>query len=173
MTDVDAKRQEAARLLEDLASGEKDLHEVRRDWPGNSDDIMLDAVLRRVSEYHQLSDAFDEQDEPAQHSDRLMERCILFLKSDASYEWPPMPSQHHLISTLRAIGLFVIIGWLVAFMGLFMSVAFIIAAVLFLISYFLQRRSKREFEAAGDLKHWPFVSHEQRKQRSDKTPAAT
>ncbi|MFP3903873.1 MAG: hypothetical protein ACLFWB_06475 [Armatimonadota bacterium] len=173
MTETETKREKAACLLEELAEGKKDLNEVRRDWPGKSDDIMLDAVLRRVSEYHNLAEAFDEDEQAAEHSETLMQRCIHFLKSDTSYEWPPMPSQNHTISTLRAIGLFVIVGWLVAFMGMFMSVAFIVAGALFLISYVLQRRSKAEFEAAGDLKQWPFISQQQRREQSEKTKAAT
>lgn len=159
------KRRKAASLLEDLTQENKTMDEVAQEWPGNSEDMMLDAILRRVREHHTLSDAFEGEDEgqtAASESEDLLERCIEFLKSNESYEWPPMPGQHHVVSTLRAVAIFVVVGWAVIFMGMFMSIAFIIGGILLLISYLLQRRHERQFDEAGDLGHWPFVDEQQR-----------
>lgn len=163
MANDQEKRWKAARLLEDLMEENKSINEVAREWPGNSDDLLLDAVLKRVREHHTVSDAFggEEEEQPAAlEAEALINRCVEFLKSDESYEWPPMPGQCHVISTLRAVAIAVVVGWAVIFMGMIMSVPLIIAGILVAISYFLQRRQQREFDQAGDLEYWPFVEHQ-------------
>ena len=127
---VDRKaRDNAARVLRQLLDGTATNDDYERRFPTNKQDPSLWAVyIQSWFSYsdrreHTLTGKYALNDEGR----KLFERCILFLKTDQEFEWPP-PKIGLRYALMRLVGL----------------------------GSLLERRDKEEM-SIGDVEVWPFL----------------
>ncbi|NLX04212.1 MAG: hypothetical protein GXY33_03600 [Phycisphaerae bacterium] len=160
----------AAYLMTRYQDGRIPFDRLKNDWPDRIDD----PALREIPLLLRPDLAVREADlgparKPAEKGPAAWEKCILFLRSDREYRWPPI-RRFAPGGPLWFIALILAAWLLLRFLGYRIIPAELLIAVLilaWLIPWLIRRSAEPQTEPDGDPEAWPFLTLDHYRQTRD------